>query len=245
MHDVMSVYLAAIAKTGGEPPSLVEMILGAEPIVQAVLYLLIAMSLACWAIIVNKGRVVRRAARQSESFLELFWKLRRPDQVYEQIAAFPHAPVAQVFKAGYVELSRLASAAGPDAVRGGAMDLDGTENIARAMRRATSVQITALERLIPFLATTGATAPFIGLFGTVWGILRAFQRIGASGQASIQVVGPDIAHALVATAFGLVAAIPAVMADNYFFSRIRVISTELDNFSADFMNIVKRHYRGG
>jgi biopolymer transport protein TolQ len=245
MHDVMSVYLAAIAKTGGEPPSLVEMILEAEPIVQAVLYLLIAMSIACWAIIVNKGRVVRRAARQSESFLELFWKLRRPDQVYEQIAAFPHAPVAQVFKAGYVELSRLASAAGPDAVRGGAMDLDGTENIARAMRRATSVQITALERLIPFLATTGATAPFIGLFGTVWGILRAFQRIGASGQASIQVVGPDIAHALVATAFGLVAAIPAVMAYNYFFSRIRVISTELDNFSADFMNIVKRHYRGG
>ncbi len=244
MPDVMSVYLAAVTEAGGEPPSLLEMILEAEPIVQAVLYLLIGMSIACWAIIVNKARVVRRAARLSEAFLELFWRLRRPDQVYEQMAGFEHAPLAQVFKAGYVELSRLASAAGADAARGGAMDLGGTENIARAMRRATSVQITALERMIPFLATTGATAPFIGLFGTVWGILRAFQRIGASGQASIQVVGPDIAHALVATAIGLLAAIPAVMAYNFFSSKIRVISTELDNFSADFMNIVKRHYRG-
>ncbi|MBN1335282.1 MAG: protein TolQ [Deltaproteobacteria bacterium] len=220
------------------------MIVQAEPIVQAVLYLLIGMSIACWAIILNKTRVVRRAARQNESFLDLFWKLRRPDQVYEQIHEYLHAPIGQVFKAGYVELSRLASAAGSEASRGGAMDLGGTENIARAMRRAASVQITALERMIPFLATTGATAPFIGLFGTVWGILRAFQRIGASGQASIQVVGPDIAHALVATAMGLLAAIPAVMAYNFFHSKIRVISTELDNFSADFMNIVKRHFRG-
>ena len=93
-----------------------------------------------------------------------------------------------------------------------------------------------------FLATTGSTAPFIGLFGTVWGILRAFQKLGTATQASIQVVGPDIANALIATAVGLVAAIPAVMAYNYFSARIRVLSSEMDSFSADFLNIVKRHF---
>jgi biopolymer transport protein TolQ len=98
--------------------------------------------------------------------------------------------------------------------------------------------------MVPFLATTGSTGPFIGLFGTVWGILRAFQRIGATGSASIQTVGPDIAHALIATAVGLAAAIPAVMAYNYFNSRIRVLNNEMDNFSSDFLNIVKRHFRG-
>jgi biopolymer transport protein TolQ len=94
------------------------------------------------------------------------------------------------------------------------------------------------------LATVGSAGPFIGLFGTVWGILRAFQRIGATGSASIQTVGPDIAHALIATAVGLAAAIPAVMAYNYFNSRIRVLNNEMDNFSSDFLNIVKRHFRG-
>ena len=93
------------------------------------------------------------------------------------------------------------------------------------------------------IATTGSTAPFIGLFGTVWGILRAFQKIGETGSASIQVVGPDIAHALIATAVGLAAAIPAVIAYNYFVTRIKVLASEMDNFSSDFLNIVKRHFR--
>jgi biopolymer transport protein TolQ len=122
------------------------------------------------------------------------------------------------------------------------MDLGGIDNLIRALRRAASTELTSLERLIPFLATTGSTAPFIGLFGTVWGILRAFQKIGIEGTASIAVVGPDIAHALIATAVGLAAAIPAVMAYNYFNSRIRVLTTEMDNFSDDFLNIVKRHF---
>ena len=96
--------------------------------------------------------------------------------------------------------------------------------------------------MTPFLATTGSTAPFIGLFGTVVGILLAFQKIGATGQATIQTVGPDIAHALIATAAGLVAAIPAVMAYNYFNARIRILNSEMENFSSDFLNIVKRHF---
>jgi biopolymer transport protein TolQ len=243
MNDVMPVYLAVVAQAGEEPPSLMEMILTAEPIIQLVLLMLVAMSVTCWAIIASKARTVRRAAQQSEDFLELFWKSRRLDHVYEQLGEFPHAPVAHVFKAGYVELSKLTNAQQQGADKAG-ITMGGSENLERSMRRARSMQISALERMVPFLATTGATAPFIGLFGTVWGILRAFQRIGESGQASIQVVGPDIANALVATAVGLVAAIPAVMAFNYFNTRIRVVAGDMENFSSDFMNIVKRHFRG-
>ena len=121
--------------------------------------------------------------------------------------------------------------------------LDGEENLSRALRKAARVERNNLERMTTFLATTGSTAPFIGLFGTVWGILLAFQKIGETGSASIQVVGHDIAHALIATAVGLAAAIPAVIAYNYFVSRIKVLASEMDNFSADFLNIVKRHFR--
>jgi len=240
MNDVMQVYLAVLAQTGGDEPSIVKLVLNAEPIVQAVLLTLLGMSFVCWAIMVNKGIMIRRAARQSEDFLEMFWKSRQLNHVYEQIAEFDRSPVAQVFKAGYVELSKLTQA---NAAEQGAMDMGGIENLSRSMRRAATTELAALERLIPFLATTGSTAPFIGLFGTVWGILRAFQRIGVTGQASIQVVGPDIANALIATAIGLLAAIPAVMAYNFFTSRLRVVSGEMENFASDFLNIVKRHFR--
>ena len=205
------------------------------------LFGLLAMSVACWGIIVNKYITVSKAASQSQAFVELFWKAKRLDQVYEQTGRYPASPVAAVFKAGYIELSKLT---GAEAQGREGMDLGLTENIERALRRTANVELHQLERLITVLATTGSTAPFIGLFGTVWGILRAFQKIGVTGQASIQTVGPDIAHALVATAVGLLAAIPAVMAYNYFISRIKGISSEMDAFSSDFLNIVKRHYRG-
>ncbi len=219
--------------------SILALVLEADLVVQLVLFALIGMSVACWGIILNKWNTVRRAQAQSTLFIEGFWKAQQLDDVYQRTSRFPNSPVAEVFKAGYVELGRLTSGAGE-----GAMDLGLTENIERALRRTTNTELAQLERLIPFLATTGSTAPFIGLFGTVWGILRAFQKIGATGNASIQVVGPDIAHALVATAVGLLAAIPAVMAYNYFNTRIRAIHGEIDAFSSDFLNIVKRHYRG-
>ena len=109
------------------------------------------------------------------------------------------------------------------------------------MKAAYQREMDTLEANLPFLASVGSVSPYIGLFGTVWGILRAFQKIGITGQASIATVGPDIAHALIATAVGLVAAIPAVMAYNYFNASIRVLNIEMDNFSSDFLNIVKRH----
>jgi biopolymer transport protein TolQ len=118
----------------------------------------------------------------------------------------------------------------------------GIENVDRAMRRASREQITRLERALTFLATTGSTAPFIGLFGTVWGIMNAFIGLSRTGASTIQAVAPGIAEALIATALGLAAAIPSVMAYNYFSRQVRVLSSEMENFSAEFLNIAERHF---
>ena len=240
MDPTTAIVVSAVSAAPDSGFSIVQLVLAADIVVQLGLFGLIGMSIGCWGIILNKWNVVRRAQGQSTAFVDAFWKAPHLDHIYEKSGKYPNSPVAEVFRAGYVELGRLTNSGGS----AGAMDLGLTENIERALRRATNVEIAQLERLIPFLATTGSTAPFIGLFGTVWGILRAFQKIGATGQASIQVVGPDIAHALVATAVGLLAAIPAVMAYNYFNTRIKSIAGEIDAFSSDFLNIVKRHYRG-
>jgi len=232
----MEVYLASV-QAGGEEPSILSLIVDADFIVQMVLLMLVAMSMMCWAIILQKFFQLRSASRQSSQFLDLFWASKRLDTVYEKSAAFRKSPVAEVFKAGYQELAKI-TAQTDEGQRA-----DATDNLTRTLRRATSVESTSMERWVTFLATTGSTAPFIGLFGTVWGILRAFQKLGTAGQATIDVVGPDIAHALIATAVGLFAAIPAVIAYNYFNASIRVLNTEMDNFSADFLNIVKRHVR--
>ena len=247
----MTVWLATIAQSegGSAQPSILSLITDADLIVQFVLLVLVGMSVGCWVIILNKLKVIRAAEKQTQAFLEIFWKSRRLDQVYDEVDRFKGSPVAMVFKAGYIELAKLTNRDKDGAPEGsggasGGIQLGGEDNLGRALRRSSTVERTNLERLTTFLATTGSTAPFIGLFGTVWGILRAFQKIGATGNASIQTVGPDIAHSLIATAVGLAAAIPAVMAFNFFNRRIRVLSTEMNNFSDDFLNIVKRHFRG-
>jgi biopolymer transport protein TolQ len=232
--------------TAAEPlaeASVLDLLLDADLIVQLVLVALLGMSITCWVIVFDKFRMLRAAERDSQGFLDLFWKSRRLDAVYEQIDRYRLSPVAMVFKAGYVELAKLTNTS-PDAGISGGVAISGEDNLSRALRRARTVERTELSRRTTFLATTGSTAPFIGLFGTVWGILRAFQKIGVTGQATVATVGPDIAHALIATAVGLAAAIPAVMAYNYFNSRIKLLANEMDNFSDDFLNIVKRHFRG-
>jgi len=148
-----------------------------------------------------------------------------------------------VFKAGYVELTKLKGQEDGKQTMSGA--LGGLENVERSLRRSATAEVTQLESLVPFLATVGSTAPFVGLFGTVWGIMNAFVEISnaAGGEAvSIGVVSGPIAEALIATAIGLVAAIPAVIAYNTFVNKIKVVASEMDNFSADFLNIVKRHF---
>src|SRR5262249_49951906 len=197
-----------------------------------------------WYVIGYKSLYLSRAQAESARFLETFWQSKRMDAIFQSSQKLRRSPVAQVFRAGYIELTKLKSADRAAAGGGAASEethLGDLENIERALRRAQTSETTHLESMVPFLATTGSAAPFIGLFGTVWGIMNSFRNIGAKGAANLTTVAPGIAEALVATAIGLVAAIPAVMAYNYFVRKIRVLSSEMESFQNDFLNIVKRH----
>lgn len=209
-------------------------------IVKAVMLLLLVMAFICLYIIIFKRLIVGRAANESQSFNDAFWKSRDIEQIYRQAQALRNSPLSQMFVAGYAELAKLHSDPQQKDDRDGNL-----ANIERALRRAQTVEVTKLESLVPFLATTGSAAPFIGLFGTVVGILAAFIEIAESKEASaasLKTVGPHIAEALLATAVGLVAAIPAVMAYNYFQRRIRVLRSEMEMFEQDYLNIIKRHF---
>ena len=213
-------------------------------IVKAVMVLLAAMFVVGLYIIIYKWLYVRRATTESTRFTDSFWRSRDIEQIYKQAQSLRNSPISQMFVAGYTELAKLAS---DENLRG---DREGNlANIERALRRAQTVETTKLESSVPFLATTGSSAPFIGLFGTVMGILFAFLEIAPDpngpakpAAASLSTVGPHIAEALFATAIGLVAAIPAVMAYNYFTRRIRVLRSEMDTFEQDYLNIIKRHF---
>jgi biopolymer transport protein TolQ len=227
-----------------------QLVLDASPTVMAVLVVLSLMSLICWFIIGAKMVRLSQAARETEHFLDEFWNpelgnvwtVERIESLYGMLKKVRRSPVANVFHAGYVELARVLSSA-EQAHRAARGQPSATiDNVARALRRAMISEVTGLQTMVPFLATTGSTAPFVGLFGTVWGIMNAFINIGSQHNASLDVVAPGIAEALIATAIGLAAAIPAVMAYNYFVSRISVLEGEMDNFSNDYLNIVQRHF---
>lgn len=233
---------AQAAAPQGEPPrGIIEILMEASGVVMGVLILLLIVSLVSWYIIGYKAFYLRRARLETAKFLETFWASKRLDAIYQSAEQFTRSPVAQVFKAGYIELSKLKNAESEDkdTMR---TQLGGIENVERALRRAASSETTELESLLPFLATVGSNAVFVGLFGTVWGIMVAFVNISAAGAAGLDVVAGPIAEALIVTAVGLVAAIPAGVAYNFFLSRIRVMGAEMENFSNDFLNIVKRHF---
>ena len=209
-------------------------------IVKGVMGLLAVMFIVGLYIIIYKWMYLRRAAAESQRFTDAFWKSRDIEQIYKQAQALRNSPVSQMFVAGYTELAKLASDSALKDDREGNLS-----NIERALRRSQNVETLKLEAMVPFLATTGSAAPFIGLFGTVVGILLTFVEIGESKEASaasIKTVGPHISEALFATAIGLVAAIPAVMAYNYFQRRIRVLRSEMEIFEQDYLNIIKRHF---
>jgi biopolymer transport protein TolQ len=210
----------------------------ASPTVQIVMLLLAAMSIVTWYIIGYKYLFVRRSSRETDHFIESFWRSRDIEQIYKHAQALRRSPVSAMFLAGYTELAKLTSD-GRYTGESRERDLD---NVVRSLRRAQSSETTKLEAMVSFLATTGSAAPFIGLFGTVWGIMNSFREIGAMKSATIAVVAPGIAEALIATAIGLVAAIPAVMAYNYFVRRIRVLVSEMETFEQDYLNIIRRHF---
>jgi len=221
-----------------------ELILNAGPVVKLVLLILAYFSVVSWAIILFKLRMVHRATRDSNRFIEFFWAKKRFDLIGQGLKEFPDSPLVVLFREGYQELIKVQGGHRHEG-EGGVVttDLGGTGNVARALRRATTLEIQRLERYLTFLATTGSTAPFIGLFGTVWGIMDSFIGIGRTGSASLAVVAPGISEALIATALGLVAAIPAVVAYNHFINKVNILSGEMDNFSQEFLNIVERRLR--
>lgn len=221
------------------------LLLGAGIVVKCVLVLLLFFSVVSWAIIIFKLFQVHRANSESERFMDFFWKSKRFDTIASQVDRFASSPLTVLFNEGFNEMKRVVEGKnGASDVSVLSTDLGGVENISRALRRATNSEITRLEKYLTFLATTGSTSPFIGLFGTVWGIMTAFEGIGKTGSASLAVVAPGIAEALIATAIGLVAAIPAVMAYNHFQHKIRVLVKEMDSFSTEFLNIVQRNITG-
>ena len=213
----------------------VELVLGTGPVVAAVLWILVAFSIACWGIILHKLVSISRARRESERFIAIFWESKNLAAIHTASVGMKHSPVAQVFRAGYQELLQLTRAKrqAVGAEGGFSTDLGGIQNVTRAMKRQENVELTKLEYGITFLATTGSTCPFIGLFGTVWGIMRSFEGIAAANNTSLAVVAPGIAEALFATAMGLAAAIPAVVAYNK-------ITVDLGRFAGRMQGLIGR-----
>ena len=212
------------------------LISGAHWVVKLVMLLLVLMSMVGWYIIVFKYMLLRRATQESEEFLDSFWRSRDIEQIYKTAQKLENSPISAMFLAGYTELARLSADERDEREK----DAD-LENVERALHRAQMTETTKLETMVPFLATTGSSAPFIGLFGTVWGIMHSFTSMGDKAP-SIQTVAPGIAEALFATAIGLIAAIPAVMAYNYFQRRIKVQVSSMNTFEKDYLNIIRRHF---
>lgn len=225
---------------GHETLGVFQMIIGAGLVVKLVLFTLLGFSVTSWTIIVIKFRLIHRAQKESVVFIDAFWKSRNLADAFSKARQLKESAVANVFRTAYMELKRVTNA---NAGEGNGNLLDsrsGVDTLRRVLRRSNSEEINRMALLIPFLATAGSTAPFIGLFGTVWGIMNSFQGIAQKGSANLAVVAPGIAEALIATAVGLAVAIPSVIAYNYFSQKIKVIDSELQHFSADFLNIVER-----
>jgi len=231
---------------------IIQMMIHAGLMVKCVLLLLLLLSVISWAIIFVKFRFLRNAKNETESFMELFWERRDLKRIYAACDDLRFSPVARLFKAGYGEFSRLRKIQssgdmqdslqlplGEEHTRSQQAIMD---NLERSLRKASIDQTNRLERAVSFLATTGNTAPFIGLFGTVWGIMQSFRGIGLKGSANLAVVAPGISEALIATAAGLGAAIPAVVAFNYFTHKITALNAEMDIFTSDFLSTVERQF---
>jgi len=223
--------------------SITQMILHAGPVGQLVMLLLLFFSIVSWAIIFMKARLFRNVRLDSEDFLESFWTSNNLNEANTAAEEFTFSPEASVFTTGFSELKKInkirnrSEGSTSETLE---MQLATMDNLKRALRKAEDQQINKLGSLLPFLATTGSATPFIGLFGTVWGIMVSFHDIGQRGSASLAVVAPGISEALVATAAGLAAAIPAVIFFNYYSNKLSNIQYNVQSFSTDFLNLVER-----
>jgi len=231
--------------------SIVVLLAKSTDVTKVVLLFLALFSIVSWSIVLYKTWTFRRAARQSASFLDVFRRSNKFSEVQAVCRSLADSPLVGLFQAGYTELTaQLRQNAPADAPPAGSNPrgpagrptLKSLTAVDRALMRASVVEVNKLERRIPFLATTASIAPFIGLLGTVVGIMAAFQGIGQTGSTNLGVVAPGIAEALVATAAGLFTAIPAVYFYNSLTQRVKIFASEMDDFAMEFLNIAERNF---
>lgn len=213
---------------GGE---IVDLVRQTGAVAQAVLLILLAFSLVSWAIILSRWSILKRARVQSGRFLRAFRRAQRLQDISSVSEQFRPSPLVGVFQSGFKEFERQVGTSG---------GLRNPLAVQRAMQIASSEEMTRFERNLPWLAITGAVTPFVGLFGTVWGIIDAFQGLGTSGMATLRAVAPGISEALITTAAGLAAAIPAVIAYNLIGGSLRDFAARCDDFSLEMLNAVER-----
>lgn len=242
--------IASMSLGGNFHGSLFDMVVHAGVVVQLVLLILFIFSVVSWAIILMKYFNLRKIQKENGAFLNIYMKSTKLSEILPEAKKFQHSTLAEVFRGGYTELVKItrvlqgatAVKEAGEAAHPPVLEFGGLDNVERALNRACGVETTKLESALGFLATTGSASPFIGLFGTVWGIMDTFKEIGARGSATLAVVSPGISEALVATAAGLAAAIPAVIFYNYYLNRIKGMTLEMDNFASELLNIVERFY---
>jgi len=247
---VKEIPYVALAGLGGQfQGSVFGMILDAGLMVKFVLLLLLCFSVISWAIIWLKYRTISKVKKENDQFLDAYVKSNKLADIYAETKKYPDSTLAEIFRSGYGELIKITKAVRERVVsrETGAQDetgfeLRGIDNIERSLNRASSGETDKLEKALGFLATTGSACPFIGLFGTVWGIMDTFKDIGARGSATLAVVAPGISEALIATAAGLAAAIPAVIFYNYYTNKVKSLSMEMDAFATELVNIIERNY---
>jgi biopolymer transport protein TolQ len=220
--------------------SVLGMILDAGLMVKFVLLILLVLSLISWTIIFLKFRYYRKIQKENDAFDSDYQRSNKLSDVLPAAKKYSFSTTAEVFRVGYSELTKVNKSA-KESVSGDDIGMSSLDNVHRALNRASNTEMTKLEGALGFLATTGSASPFIGLFGTVWGIMETFQAIGARGSATLAVVAPGISEALIATAAGLAAAIPAVVFYNYFLNKSKIMVQEMDNFAGEFLNIVERY----
>jgi biopolymer transport protein TolQ len=228
--------------------SIVDMVMNAGAVAQFVLLILLMFSIFSWTIILNKFFVYRNAKEEDKRFLAVFSKSESLTNIYNFSRDLKYSPVARVFLTGYHELYLFQGLAKAEKERSGQVEADASisdadlKGISLALNKASNRELDRLANRLEFLATTGSITPFIGLFGTVWGIMHSFRVIGMKGSASIGGVAPGIAEALIATAAGLLAAIPAVIFYNYLSYKIRLFNTKMDDFSHDFIYLAEKNF---
>jgi biopolymer transport protein TolQ len=231
--------------TRGAAADFAQLILSASPIVKMVMALLLTFSVISWGIILYKWWSFRGIEKQSRSFIDVFRKSAKFSEVQAVCPSLAASPLVGMFQAGYAELTAQLRMNQPQASPGTPAPrpmLKSMNALDRALLRASSIEVNKLEKRVTFLATTASITPFIGLFGTVWGIMTAFMNIGAQGSTDLAVVSTPIAEALIATALGLFAAIPAVYFYNHFTSKVKSYASEMDDFALEFLNISERNF---